>query len=182
MRIVNRYFKFTGGPLIERIREDIAKRATSRKELSKISLSIGATKSYYESHGKLVAFDFEDSGAVDRSLFRRSGDGWLPKMSRKFGREIMARVDAVDCIDIQSSVEAVGLEAGLPGAVFFDYRIYVVTLGFIDNPDEPIAVVVTPTPTIDDGEYPEIFEFVNKYSAHEIEARERAEIFEEAKS
>ena len=140
MNIYRRYFRVTGGPLVEAVRKAAQVNSAAHSEYQKILAEIGANPAYYQRRQKLVGIIFDTK--PDSGIFMRSkGGGWYPKKNCSAGKKLAARIEAVKTIDPQSALKAVGL-SDRP-TIFFDSKCYWPTLTIIPEAS-PVVYVSVP--------------------------------------
>lgn len=140
MEVYRRYFRVTDGPIFDHITEAKKINAKANEQYEIILTEIGAELQYYHHGHKMVGLLFEDE--PDKSLFKkRKRGGWWPKKNCKAGKELIARIQAVETKDPNDALRLVGL-ANCP-TIFGGTMCYRPTLVIIPEAS-PVAYISVP--------------------------------------
>lgn len=121
MRIYQRYFRVTAGPLMDKARELEAGQAAVREEILSFCTEIGAENAMSYRDGRWAGFKFAQN--PDQNVWKNpnSFGYYWPRKNTASGREMLKRIEALPCAKhIQSAIEAIGLVEGFP--VLIDAR------------------------------------------------------------
>lgn len=136
MNVYRRYFRVKTGPLVEAVIEGNNVNSVARESYRSIVEEVGAELGYYQRGQKLVSMIFK--GTPDKKRFKQCDGGWYPKKNCKAGKELAARLEAIETRDLQECLEVVGLSR-LP-SIFSGGRCYHATLTVI--PEKPPIIYV----------------------------------------
>lgn len=115
MNIYSRYFRVTGGPLLDRARELGAAIDQARAALKCFCIEIGADDALCHRDGRLAGFVFAARPAADTWKQPNSFGAYWPRKNTAAGRAMLERVDVVPRIpQLSEALEVVGLQSGIP--------------------------------------------------------------------
>lgn len=136
--IYRRFFKVTGGPVMDAALEAEAINDLAHEQYMVILAEIGAEHRYYHRDRRMTGIIFE--GEVDRTLFRETRNGWWPKKNCQAGRELDKRIKAVQTATPETVLKAAGLR-GRPHGIFSGQAIHYCSHLFV--PSEPPVVFLS---------------------------------------
>ena len=138
--VYTRYFRVTEGPVVESLKKSKLINAEANKEYAKIIEEVGAAPEYYTMAGKMVAFVFK--GRPDPKLWKkRQRGGYWPKKNIKAGKELIARVNAIETMDPDDALKEVGLRGQKAPCLFSPGKYHFCTLTLLA--DEPFTAYIT---------------------------------------
>lgn len=121
MTIYQRYFRVTGGPLLDKAREIEADNERNRKIAMAFADEIGAKNMYSYRDGRISGFEFDKT--PDQSIWKQpnSFGHYMPRKNTAEGKAMLKRIDGMPrVLNIGVALKEIGLEDRVP--VLIDSR------------------------------------------------------------